>query len=328
MTAMLELNDPLWRKLDDAYRDRDIPALLAGLAAAWDQEEALSLFWDCLCHQDTLYGATYAAVPHLLKIAAADANREQRLEIAVFLASAASCAFARQYASIEERDKAPLLGLPLSLEEWDHKLDYYRSLGGVLGGQAGAASGEETEELCHCADVLKMEPVDAADLEKIRGIRQDFISALLRIRALCERAFLENPGNGEAWFYLLSGIAAADGLHDLAGVLQCGDDGWFKCPSCDWGYEYALFGDRVAIYADEEEPGADRTLEDYKEGSASRADGFMMPLEADSVVTGAGATLLDRAKRAAGPKAELLVRAFLGRFRCRKCGAEGAVKAA
>ncbi len=281
---MLELNDPLWRKLDDAYRDRDIPALLARLAVAWDQEEALSLFWDCLCHQDTLYGATYAAVPHLLKIAAVEANREQRLEIAVFLASAGSCAFARQYASIEERDKAPLLGLPLSLEEWDHKLDYYRSLGDVLGGQRRRSLRRRDGGAAPLPDVLKTEPIDAADLEKIRGIRQEFIAALPQIQALCERAFLENPGNEEAGFYLLSGIAAADGLHDLAGVLQCGDEGWFKCPSCDWGYEYALFGDRVAIYADEEEPGADRPLEDYKDGSASRADGFMMPVEADGSV--------------------------------------------
>lgn len=325
---MLELNDPLWRKLDDAYRERDIPELLSRLAAAWDQEEALSLFWDCLCHQETCYGATYAAVPHLLKIAAPDANREQRLEIAVFLASVAYCAFSHQYASIEERDKSPLLGLPLSLEEWDKKLAYYRSLGDILGSQTEAAPGEVTQELCHCADVLKVEPIDAADLEKIRGIRQDFIAALPQVRALCERVLLENPENEEAGIYLLSGAAAAGGLHDLAGVLKCGEEGWFKCPSCDWGYEYALFGDRIAIYADEEKPGVDRPLEDYKDGSPSRADGFMIPIETDGSVGDArAAALLDLAKRAAGPKAALLLRAFLGRFRCRKCGVEGTVKA-
>ena len=54
----------------------------------------------------------------------------------------------------------------------------------------------------------------------------------------------------------------------------------------------------------------------------------MRPVEADGSVTGAGAALLGLAKRAAGPKAALLIRAFLGRFRCCKCGAEGAVKAA
>jgi hypothetical protein len=58
---MLPLNDPLWKKLDDAHRDRDIPRLLFKLSEAWDDETAKSLFWDCLCHQGTCYGATYAA---------------------------------------------------------------------------------------------------------------------------------------------------------------------------------------------------------------------------------------------------------------------------
>ena len=82
--VMLPLNDSLWKKLDDAHRDRDIPRLLFGLSEAWDDEIANSLFWDCLCHQGTCYGATYAATPHLLKIAQPENNRRQRFEIALF----------------------------------------------------------------------------------------------------------------------------------------------------------------------------------------------------------------------------------------------------
>ena len=37
--------------------------LLSKLAENWDDEAANSLFWDCLCHQGTCYGATYAAIP-------------------------------------------------------------------------------------------------------------------------------------------------------------------------------------------------------------------------------------------------------------------------
>jgi hypothetical protein len=37
---MLPLDDPLWRKLDDAYRDRNIPELLTKLSDAWDGEVA------------------------------------------------------------------------------------------------------------------------------------------------------------------------------------------------------------------------------------------------------------------------------------------------
>lgn len=326
---MLELNDPLWRKLDDAYRDRDIPKVLARLAAAWDQEEALSLFWDCLCHQETCYGATYAAVPHLLKIAGPGADPRQRLEIAVFLASVALCAFPRQYASPGERGGAPLQGLPLTLEEWDKKLDYYRSLGGVLEAQEEPGSGEEASELCHCHEILETGPADAADLEKIRAIRQDFIAAMPDIRALCEHALLENPQEEDAHPYFLSGIAAADGLHDLAGVLKCGEEGWFTCSSCDWGYEYILFGDRIAIYADPEVLGSeDKALADYNAGAPHKPDGFMIPVEAGAGIADArAAALLSLAGRAAGAKALLLTRAFLGRFRCAKCGAEGPVKA-
>ncbi len=62
--------------------------------------------------------------------------------------------------------------------------------------------------------------------------------------------------------------------------------------------------------------------------ASTRADGFMIPIEADGAAGNArAAALLDLAKRAANPQAVLLMRAFLGRFRCAKCGAEGPVKA-
>jgi len=72
---MLELSDPLWKKLDAAFRDTDIPRALWQLADAWSDEIATSLFWDTLCHQGTCYDATYAVVPHLLKIAEPDTPR-------------------------------------------------------------------------------------------------------------------------------------------------------------------------------------------------------------------------------------------------------------
>ena len=326
---MLELNDPLWRKLDDAFENRDIPEALARLSNSWDGEEANALFWESLYQQGTVYGATYAAVPYLLKIAEPEANRPQRLEIAGLLASVVLCAFSRQYESLHERNEAPLLGLPLSLEEWDKKLAYYRSLENVMEANAAQASREEAAELSHCHDVLETKPIDAADLEKIRSIRQEFIAALPAIQALCERAFLENPQEEEAQLYLLSGIAAAGGLHNLASVLNCGEEGWFRCPSCDWGHEYILFGERVAIYAEPEKGGAgDRAVDDFKDGAPSRSDGFMFPADADVLIgEPRAAALLSLAERAASAKAALLTRAFLGRFRCCKCGAEGSVKA-
>jgi hypothetical protein len=40
-----------------------IPEALAGFAEDWDDEAAKSLFLDCLRHQATCYGLTYAAIP-------------------------------------------------------------------------------------------------------------------------------------------------------------------------------------------------------------------------------------------------------------------------
>ena len=326
---MLELSDPLWRKLGDAFQDRDIPEILGRLARTWDDDEANSLFWDNLCHQDTVYGATYAAVPHLLDIARPEGNRAQRRQIADFLAQVAVCAFPRQYASIAERNASPLQGLPLSVEEWEKKLAYYRSLNAVLEAGEAQASHEESGELDHCHAVLDAGAVDAADLDKIRAIREDFIAALPAIAALCERALLENPGDEDTHTYLLSGIAAAHGLHNLASVLKCGEEGWFACSSCGTPYEYILFAGRAALYADpDDRSNGDGAVEDHKDGAPSRADGFMTPVAPGaSLADPREAALLALAERAASPKAALLTRAFLGRFGCAKCGAESSAVA-
>ena len=81
------------------------------------------------------------------------------------------------------------------------------------------------------------EPVNAADLGKILSIKTSFFSALPAIRALCERALLENE-DAEAAPYFLSGIAAAEGLLSIARFLHHGDEGWFTRSSCGSGYAF------------------------------------------------------------------------------------------
>jgi len=122
---VLPLSDPLWRKLDDAHRDRDIPDVLRTLSLDWDEEVADSLFWDCLCHQDTCYGATYASVPHLLDIAKQPPAKGAVESIAQFLGHVSMVAF--QDGGRSESHSLPQ-GLPLDLAAWDRKLDPYRSL--------------------------------------------------------------------------------------------------------------------------------------------------------------------------------------------------------
>lgn len=72
---MLSLDDSRWAGLDHAYgRAADIPVLLRTLAAspgpARDvRDDPWFTLWSSLCHQDDVYTASYAAVPHLVEIA-------------------------------------------------------------------------------------------------------------------------------------------------------------------------------------------------------------------------------------------------------------------
>ena len=72
---MLPLDDPYWSELVHAYGNAsDVSELLRSLAAStepktdYEQEPWYSL-WSSLCHQGDVYTASYAAVPHIVKIA-------------------------------------------------------------------------------------------------------------------------------------------------------------------------------------------------------------------------------------------------------------------
>src|SRR5262249_38299630 len=157
------------------------------------------------------------------------------------------------------------------------------------------------------------------DLKKIETIRADFFSALPEIRALCERALLENLQDKGIFQHLLSGMAAADGLLSLALLLTFGRDGCFKCNACDSKNDYVLFGDQIAIYAESDAPRADdRKLQDYKERAPSRADGFMVPLSNNESLDPRVTALLLFSNRAVNPEPALLLRNFLGTFHCSK----------
>jgi hypothetical protein len=323
---MLPLSDPLWKKLDDAHRDRDIPALLSGLAETWDDEEAKSLLWDCLCHQETCYGATYGAIPHLLKIAQPDGSRQQRLDIALFVGFVARCALVPSRRQSDEVDSDSLPGLPRTIEEWDRKLDCFRSLVAMFEDPNRTRSPyshyEQAELLPRYRKLLALEPVHAGDLEKIGSIRADFFAALPAIRAVCERALLENLHEEFAVLSLLGGIAAADGLVDLACLFNFGADGRLQCSSCGGAYQYMLFGDRVAVYADDE-----RALRDYNDSAPSRSDGFIVPVGSGESPDTRITALLRLADRAASTKPALLLRNFLGTFHCCKCGTRANIDA-
>lgn len=293
---MLRLDDPLWTKLDDAHRDRDIPALLRSLAVTWNDDAANSLFYDCLCHQGTCYGATYASIPHLIEIAQHPDQRHQRLEIAVFLGQVVLNGLEPHENDYADGPSLLPHGLPKTRDEWETKLRYWDDV----------------------------PPMDVGDLRKIERIRKDFFATLPAIRELCERAFLENLEDDVTAPYLLSGVAAADRLVALADLLEGGASGDFRCSSCRRNYHYLFLTDRLAVYKDDD-LGRRRSVDDFREGAPSRCDGFVQPAADSDPVDPPIAALFALAMRARSPRPALLLRHFLGTFLCARCGSRGQI---
>jgi hypothetical protein len=83
---VIELKSPRWSKLRQAYgAATDVPDLLQRLADG--DREAIWELYATICHQGTVYSASYAAVPHLAKIASATRRPRPRAEILTLLGS-------------------------------------------------------------------------------------------------------------------------------------------------------------------------------------------------------------------------------------------------
>src|SRR5262245_2479388 len=86
---MLTLESPKWSNLHHAYgRASDVPALLVRLrdnsdGYRWDD------IWSHLCHQGTVYTATYAAVPHIAALLQA-ADTDEKVNLMLFLGNVAA----------------------------------------------------------------------------------------------------------------------------------------------------------------------------------------------------------------------------------------------
>lgn len=82
----LPLDSSIWQTLNHAYGSaKDIPLLLKALTIADEnQKETWEELWSCLCHQGTVYSASFAAAPHLV-VLASTFPREQRLEFIILV---------------------------------------------------------------------------------------------------------------------------------------------------------------------------------------------------------------------------------------------------
>lgn len=96
MSAPLPLDSPVWANLQHAYGSaEDIPDILQDLELAdeipdaYDAEPMFTL-WSSLYHQDDVYSASYAAFPHLIRIAKLKHvnDRSRILQLAAAIAAA------------------------------------------------------------------------------------------------------------------------------------------------------------------------------------------------------------------------------------------------
>ena len=77
---MLDLDSPRWAELSHAYgRAGDIPALLRALSPSPSSddpnEEPWFSLWSALAHQRDVYPASFAAVPHVVRVLQSDPTR-------------------------------------------------------------------------------------------------------------------------------------------------------------------------------------------------------------------------------------------------------------
>jgi hypothetical protein len=178
---MIALDSHRWNELTHAYGEAsDIPALLRSLKTTpppvgYQSEPWFSL-WSALCHQNDVYTASYAAIPHVVAIASGK-RRGERLEHLNFIASveafrhrtsapAIPADLKESYlASIE---RAAALVLECLEADWDES-DYKVLLGAlaVTRGQykLGAAIFELEEEVecSECRSILSTRGYDLFD---------------------------------------------------------------------------------------------------------------------------------------------------------------------
>ena len=86
---MLELNSKRWAELNHAYGDAsDLPELMARLHSG--DESSLDELFGAICHQGSVYSASFATVPHLVEIAAHAADGDFRANVLILVGSIAA----------------------------------------------------------------------------------------------------------------------------------------------------------------------------------------------------------------------------------------------
>lgn len=88
-------DDQSWDDLFDDDGEIDVDLAIGRLRERWDDELAMELLWEALCHQGTCIWETYALFPTLIEMATGPENPEQRRELSAFLGYVVQVTFDR-----------------------------------------------------------------------------------------------------------------------------------------------------------------------------------------------------------------------------------------
>ena len=225
---------PDWSRLRHAYGAADnVPALLAALspdpgAPVWND------LWSCLCHQGTVYSASFAALPALAEYAAACAPRDRLAPLtlagAILAATDVQGSAGGPEATVVDRLRA-LTDESLAAPGWSHG-DFVHVLQAALACRGVRPWGQRLDHLAD-GEFPGTCPGCGDDLYVVIGEAGTFVTAedwvrqpaAARTPIVAREGALPEPG---AW---MLERAAAAGQADLARGLRA-LFGAGACPRC------------------------------------------------------------------------------------------------
>ncbi|MFB7477129.1 hypothetical protein [Kitasatospora sp. NPDC056184] len=235
-----------WSRLTHAYGPADdIPDLLDRLVSAPD-DDLWSDLWSALCHQGTVYPASFAALPWLAGRAGCG-DREQEVN-ALLLAGAILAGAGQSDGAGEVRarfaaETATLLAavnrqLRTSADPTDyvHLLEAMLGFEGVAGWSEELARGIVNEEYQIACPGCEVDVFIALGERGFFSAAEDYVLAKgdVETRPLRPAAPAELDGIGRR----LHDLALADGRREVAGVLTY-VFGHAVCPVCEVGFAVA-----------------------------------------------------------------------------------------
>ncbi|MFJ1840808.1 MULTISPECIES: hypothetical protein [unclassified Streptomyces] len=235
-----------WSQLSHAYGSaEDMPTLL-GRIAREPEPELWSDLWSALCHQGSVYSASFAALPWLADVAGSD-DREQAVN-ALTLAGAIMAGAEQQHGAGDVRThhavevESLLAAAKQHLRMTSDRIDYIHLLEAMLGFEGVVGWSEDLAQGLGNEEYEVDCPGCEAGLFIVLGERGFFSTSedyALSDDDVEGRPLLPaNPADLDGIGRRLHDIAISDGQHEVAHALTH-VFGHATCPDCETGFSVA-----------------------------------------------------------------------------------------